>query len=147
MEETFNMQNGRLLLTEQGVDIRYSRYYKIYLVVISLVYAVWGPLKINQYIGGRNYQDLIIALLIAVGFMASLYWLMSLSRNNFIDYDTIRRITIKKGSIIDRVVVRFELKSGKRKKIFIDYNEYVMNSIESLFEVKGIEVIAKWKTI
>lgn len=147
MEETFNMQNGRLLLTEQGVDIRYSRYYKIYLVVISLVYAVWGPLKINQYIGGRYYQDLIIALLIAVGFMASLYWLMSLSRNNFIDYDTIRRITIKKGSIIDRVVVRFELKSGKRKKIFIDYNEYVMNRIESLFEVKEIEVIAKWKTI
>lgn len=145
MEETFNMQNGRLLLTEQGVDIRYSKSLKIYLVVLSIVYAVWIPIEFGKYHKSIDYQDIIMVLVVILGFIASLYFLISLSRNREIRYDRIKSVTIKKGAIIDRIAVRLELVNGQSKRVYFDYNEYVLNGIKSTFEMKGIEVVLKWK--
>ncbi len=140
MNETFKTQNGSLQLNEQGIAIRYSMFTKIYLAILSVVYVVWGPLKFVSYIENGDYEDLVIASIICLCFILLLYYLLSLSRNMEISYKSIKRVKITRGTILDRVMVRFELENGKRKKVYIDYNEYSIKSIESLMGKVGIEV-------
>ena len=130
--------------TEQGIAIRYNMYTKIYLAILLVVYVVWGPLKFVSYIESGAYEDLIIASIIGLVFILLLYYIMSLSRNKEISYKSIKRVKIKRGTILDRVMVRFEMENGKRKKVFVDYNEYAIKSIESLMEKAGIEVFVSY---
>lgn len=139
MSTEFETQNGKLILDENGVEIRYRKYLKAYLALLLVAYLLWSPLNILSYIKRGDTTDLTMGLLIALCLFTTLYQILSLSANRQIPFKDIRRVEFRKGLIIDRVKVIVTLNSSKKKSIYLDFNEYVLRGIESSFKEKGVD--------
>jgi len=139
MSTEFETQNGKLILDENGVEIRYRKYLKAYLALLLAAYLLWSSFKLMSYIKRGETTDLFIGLLIALCLFSTLYHILSLSANRQIPFEDIRRVEFRKGFIIDRVKVIVTLNSSKKKSIYLDFNEYLLRSIESSFKEKGVD--------
>lgn len=139
MSTEYETQNGKLILDENGVEIRYRKYLKAYLALLLVAYLLWSSSNILRYIKRGETTDLTMGLLIALCLFTTLYQILSLSANRQIPFKDIRRVEFRKGLIIDRVKVIVTLNSSKKKSIYLDFNEYVLRGIESSFKEKGVD--------
>lgn len=143
MEETFKTKDGSMLLTEQGITIFYNKITRLLLVFLYVVYINACFSEYFKYTKTGSDENLIILVLLLFFFAVLGFYTISLLRNRFVSYSSIQKVVVRSEKILIRVTISFVLNNGQRKKVYIDYNENTIGSIENLMKKKGIEVVVK----
>ncbi len=140
MNEIFKTQSGSLELNDQEIAINYSGVMKFVLGVTYFLYIKILFSEFTTYSKTGAFESLSTLVVMTIFFVVLVYATILHVTNNRIDYRSIRQVRIRYSAFMARTVVCFVLKSGRRKRVYIDYNVNVINSIETAMSKKAIPV-------